>query len=126
MDDIELLEELLALGRLMRSNTSTKQGDVRNFSALDILRYISSISLDAFPNLVIVLQLFITISVSVATAERSFSKLKLLMNYLRTSMGQDRLSNLATLSIEHELASRLDHDDVINTFASAKARKINL
>ena len=126
LDDIELLEELLALGRLMRSNTSTKQGDVRNFSALDILRYISSISLDAFPNLVIVLQLFITISVSVATAERSFSKLKLLMNYLRTSMGQDRLSNLATLSIEHELASRLDYDDVINTFASAKARKINL
>ena len=60
------------------------------------------------------------------TAERSFSKLKLLMNYLRTSMGQDRLSNLATLSIEHELASRLDYDDVINTFASAKARKINL
>ena len=106
LDDIELLEELLALGRLMRSSTSTKQGDVRIFSALDILRYISSISLDAFPNLVIVLQLFITISVSVATAERSFSKLKLLMNYLRASMGQDRLSNLATLSIEHELGLR--------------------
>ena len=32
--------------------------------------------------------------------ERSFSKLKLILSYLRSSMGQDRFSNLALLSIE--------------------------
>jgi hypothetical protein len=38
---------------------------------------------------------------TVASAERSFSKLKLLKNYLR-SMSQERLNNLAMCTIERE------------------------
>jgi hypothetical protein len=38
--------------------------------------------------------------VIVASAEISFSKLKLLKNYLRSTMSQDRLNGLATLCIE--------------------------
>ena len=42
-------------------------------------------------------------------------------------MGQERLSGLAILSIiEHDLTSKLNFDDVIDTFAAAKARKVNL
>jgi hypothetical protein len=44
-----------------------------------------------------------TIPISVASAERSFSKLQLIKNYLRSTMSQERLSGLATLSIEHKL-----------------------
>jgi hypothetical protein len=36
-----------------------------------------------------------TLPVTLTTAERSFSKLKLIKTYLRSSMGQDRLSELA-------------------------------
>ena len=46
--------------------------------------------------------LFLTLPVTVATAERSFSKLKLIKNYLRSTMGQERLSGLAMLSIEND------------------------
>jgi len=49
------------------------------------------------------LQIFPTIAVSVATCERRFSKLKLIKNYLRSSMSTLRLRNLATLSIEQQL-----------------------
>ena len=52
-----------------------------------------------FPNLRISLQILLTIAVSIATFERSFSKLKLILTYLRASMGQDSLSDLALLSI---------------------------
>ena len=79
--------------------------------------------------MVTALLLFITVAVStcIATAERSFSKLKLLMSYIRSSMKHERLTNLATLlSIETELAHTLDYNDVIETFASLKARKVNL
>ena len=38
-------------------------------------------------------------------------------------MGQERLRNLAILSIEHAKARNLNLDDVINTFAEQKARK---
>ena len=116
---VELLEEHLALGRLMRS--SKKEIEVN--SALDILKYIASVSPEAFPNIVIVLQHFITIAVSVATAERSLSKLKLLTTYLRASMGQERLLSLATLSIEHDLSCKLDYNDIINSFAGMKVEK---
>ena len=45
-----------------------------------------------------------TLPVTVATCERSFSKLKLIKNYLRSTMSEERLSDLAMLSIENERA----------------------
>ncbi|GBM56795.1 hypothetical protein AVEN_38360-1 [Araneus ventricosus] len=44
-----------------------------------------------FPNLRIALQILLTIATSIASSERFFSKLKLMLSYLRASMGQKRL-----------------------------------
>ena len=38
-------------------------------------------------------------------------------------MGQDRLSNLAFLSVERENFEMINFDDIIDKFASRKARK---
>ena len=65
----------------------------------------------------------LTVPVTVATAERSFSKLKLIKNFLQSSMSQERLSGLVLLSIENEQANNLDFRKVIQQFASAKARR---
>jgi len=80
---------------------------------------------DAYGNLEIILRIFCTIPVTTASAERSFSKLKIIKNYLRSVMGQERLSNLAILSIEKDIANKIDFSDSIDKFAAAKARKIN-
>jgi len=56
-------------------------------------------SLNIFPNIVIVLRVFLTMPVSVAEAERSFSVMKRIKNYLRSTMCQERLNELATLNI---------------------------
>ena len=64
-----------------------------------------------------------TLPVTVASAERSFSKLKLIKNHLRSTMGQERLSSLSLLSIESDLARKIDFDDLIECFAARKARK---
>ena len=69
--------------------------------------------------------MYMTVPVTVATAERSFSKLKLIKNFLRSSMFQERLSGLTLLSIENEQAKNLDFRKVIQQFASAKARRKN-
>ena len=74
----------------------------------------------------IALQILLTIAVSIASCERSFSKLKLILPYLRASMGQSRLCDLALLSIERKMTEEIDFDNIIKQFASAKARKINL
>ena len=59
---------------------------------------------------------------SVASCERSFSKLKLIKNYLRSTMGQSRLSDLALLSLV-SMVKDIDFDGVIDRFAALKTRK---
>ena len=58
-----------------------------------------------------------TIPVTSATAERSFSVLKRIKTYLRATMGQERLTHLAVLSIERELSRNIDLDSVIDHFS---------
>ena len=58
-----------------------------------------------FPNFWTALRILLTIPVTVASGERSFSKLKLIKTYLRSTMSQERLNGLAILSIENEVAS---------------------
>ena len=53
---------------------------------------------------------------------RSFSKLKLLKHYLRSAVVQSRLSDLALLSIEREVADTTNFDIVINDFVFVKSR----
>jgi len=76
-----------------------------------------------YPEVVTGLVLFLTIPVTVASAERSFSKLKLIKTYLRSKMSQDRLRHFALLSIEHGEAEKLDKSLIIKQFASAKVRR---
>ena len=63
--------------------------------------------------------------VTVALAERSFSKLKLIKNFMQSTMTQDRLCDLALLSIECEIANIVDFKDIINDFAHLKVRKVS-
>ena len=63
------------------------------------------------------------LTVTVASAERSFSKLKLLKNYLRSKMSQERLYGLAILYIEKILLDEIDIDTIINDFASKHIRR---
>jgi len=81
---------------------------------------------DIYPNIEIALRIILTLPLTVASCERSFSKLKIIKNYLRSTLGQERLTNLGILSIELETSNSISYDDIINDFAAKKARKIKL
>ncbi|ESO00285.1 hypothetical protein HELRODRAFT_83265, partial [Helobdella robusta] len=66
----------------------------------------------------------LTISMSTATCQLSFSKLKLILCYLRATISQQRLCNLALTSIEENEMNGLNFIEIINELASAKARKV--
>ena len=72
--------------------------------------------------LYVAMRILLTLPITVASVERSFSKLKLIKSYLRSTMSQDRLVGLATISIERAIAEELDLTEVIQDFAAAKAR----
>ena len=117
----ELFSEIADCQMLLKS-----RGGPIPTTPLDLLSFILSYGDDVFPNLRIALQILLTIAVSIASCERSFSKLKLILSCLRTSMGQQHLVDLAILSIERETLESTDFDDIIDKFAAAKARKIKL
>jgi hypothetical protein len=79
--------------------------------------------LDCYPNVSIAYRILFTMSVMVASAERSFSKLKLLKNYLRSTMTQDRLNGLAILCIEKKLLDEIDLYGIIDDFVSQNVRR---
>jgi hypothetical protein len=56
------------------------------------------------------------------SADRSFSTLKRIKNYLRSTMAQDS-SALTVLAIEAEITNSLDFEKIINDFATSEARK---
>ncbi|CAM1302471.1 Uncharacterised protein r2_g1238 [Pycnogonum litorale] len=80
---------------------------------------------DTFPNIEIALRIYLILMVSNCSGERSFSKLKLIENRLRTSMKQKRLVNLAIMSIESDILRELDFSDIISDFAARKSRKVS-
>ena len=54
------------------------------------------------------------------------SVLKLVKNYLRLTMSQDRLVDLARFGIESEIARKINFNNVLTCFALKKARKAPL
>ncbi|KAL4098367.1 hypothetical protein QTP88_022995 [Uroleucon formosanum] len=96
--------------------------DIRNVN--DVLIFIVNNDLStAFCDVLTACIIFLTIPVTVASVERSFSKLKLIKNYLRSSTSQERLSNILVLSIERGRTDEINIEKIITDFANAKARK---
>ena len=92
--------------------------------AIDVLNYIKEMD-GSYPNAWIAYRIMlITIPVTVAYAERSFSKLKLIKSYLRPTMSQERLTGLAMISIENKIVEELNYVDLISTFASKYTRQV--
>eukprot|EP00112_Aurelia_sp_Birch-Aquarium-sp1_P025206 Seg827.5 transcript_id=Seg827.5/GoldUCD/mRNA.D3Y31 product="hypothetical protein" protein_id=Seg827.5/GoldUCD/D3Y31 len=108
-----------------------KTVNIANFGekALDphaLLNQITKFKLEEiFYNVCTALRIFFTLPVTVASAERSFKKLKLIKNLMRSTMTQDRLTDFAMLSIESEIARTVDFNDIIHDFANMKVRKVS-
>lgn len=104
----------------------------KNLDTLKLFNYICDNDLnDVFFETSKLLKLLLTIPVTSASSERSMSTLKRIKTYLRNSMGNERLSALATLSIEKEIVGNYNKypnfkDKVIDHFATTKTRRLEL
>jgi len=64
------------------------------------------------------------LTTSNCSAERSFSTLKRIRNYLRFSLVEDKLNSLRSLAIESKLLNNIiDFEDTVNEFANRKSRR---
>ena len=76
------------------------------------------------PELCKLMKIFWTLPITSCTAERSFSCLRRLKNYLRSTMGQERLTALALLNIEKDIIP--DIEKIVDVFAKQAPRKLQL
>lgn len=79
-----------------------------------------------FPNLYKLLGVAYTLPISSATCERSFSAMRRVKTWLRSTMIQERFSNLSIIHIERDISNNINSEDILNDFSSANNRKIPL
>lgn len=121
-DDIstDIIRQILCLKSMFNDTLKTKC-DIKDLLQCILDNDVASTYNDILSACII----FITLPVTVAAAERSFSKLKIIKNYLRNSISQDRLTNISILNIERNRTNEIDVSKLINDFANKKARKHN-
>jgi hypothetical protein len=78
---------------------------------------------DTFLKTVTILNIVLTSPVVTAGYERCFSTLNRVKMCLRNTMGQDRLNAVSVISIEKDISTTEDFNNVIQKFAEQKIRR---
>jgi hypothetical protein len=87
-----------------------------SMSVPEILKLV--IDANCYPNVFVAYRTLLTIPMTVASAAINFSKLKLLKKCLRSTMSQERLTDLAMCSINKDILNIIDLSTVIDDFVS--------
>uniref|UniRef100_G3NC70 HAT C-terminal dimerisation domain-containing protein n=1 Tax=Gasterosteus aculeatus TaxID=69293 RepID=G3NC70_GASAC len=133
----ELAEQCEALGTTLHfkghSDLDSRKlvQEIKNFpdlpsKTMSLLELITFLHDKDLPHFWTALRIALTLPVTVAQAERSFSKLKLIKSYLSSTMSQKRLTGLGVISINHSIGEQISYKDIIDDFASRKARNVSV
>lgn len=114
---IDLLDEIHDFFMLIKARGKSIPSDPK-----DALQLLLQFGRDVFPTLCVAYRMLLTIAFSIASCERSFSKLKLIKTYLRSTMSQDQLTNLALISIEKEFLAADVKKEVIQVFPERRSQ----
>ncbi len=90
-------------------------------SALETLK---TTQMSFFPNIQCMLKIFLTLPVTTCKCERSFSAMRRLKTWLRSSMSSERLTGLALMHVHQKV--KLDKERVIRRWDASGHRRIQL
>ncbi|KAK3907677.1 Zinc finger MYM-type protein 1 [Frankliniella fusca] len=111
------LEKENNLGEKRDTENNNEKEFQHSGSMAHVLRVLHSAGLrGVFPSLYVALRIAVTLPVTSASTERSFSKLKLIKTRLRTTMSQPRLEDLMIIACEYDIP--IDSEKVLELFTS--------
>jgi len=90
------------------------------------LKTMGAIHHDVFSELVLLTKLFFVVPVSSATAERSFSAMRRLKTYLRSTMSTERLNSVTTLHVHKNHLNCVDDSEVIKDFVACNDVRMDI
>ena len=91
----------------------------------DVLNQDVPMSGEMFSEVKRLLKIFYTIPVTTATAERSFSALRRLKTFLRSTMSQERLNHTMLLYVHKGRTDPIDAVNIARLFIQENQRRIN-
>ena len=110
---------------ILASNFPDKNASV---SVMDIKKYIQSLSSterELIAQVSTLLQLFLVMPSTNAVSERSFSALRRVKTYLRSSMTQERLNHLLLLHAHKHLTDSMDLIEIANGFVGSSEHRLS-
>ena len=81
----------------------------------DVCKYINN---EVFGEVSQLIRLFLVIPVTSATAERSFSAMRRLKTYLRSTMTAERLNSVTVLNVHKDMLDSVDNREILNEFVA--------
>ena len=124
----ELDTEILAAEKEIFQNFAQKNpSEIKHASSIVKFMFQNGLH-EVLPVFYKVCSILTAIPATSCSAERSFSDLRRIKTYLRSTMGQDRLSSLALICIERAYANRTlenDMENIIDIFGKRKNRNSN-
>lgn len=118
--DIEALQNELKL--LKNILTDSKQRSIESVN--DLSRALTPSMRQVYKNVSRLVRLFMTVPMSNATAERSFSSLRRIKTYLRNRLSQEHLNHRMFLNIHKELLDQVDLIAVCQEFVDKNDRRV--
>ncbi|XP_050439165.1 uncharacterized protein LOC126844796 [Adelges cooleyi] len=115
LPDLNICEENLRSKMMVAKNCLVQpgKGDIEDLK--------KNITPQVFPKFYKMLQIALTILTSSATCEMSFSAMRKIKSYLRTSIQQTRFNELSILYIEKDITKALNCENILNTFCGSEA-----
>lgn len=109
----------LSMFKATATDTSSVKACIDSFKALhlDVQKMLSSVRS--------LVSLMIVIPSSNASSERSFSLVRRLKTYVRSTMTQRRLNNLCIITTYQELVSEMEDEDIMKEFVNRKSYRIS-
>ena len=121
--DIERLEiQLHLLSDFVKQSDRSKASNKNLQSVLQSFKRQSS-GRALLNQVEIILRIFLTVPITTASAERSFSATRRLKTYLRSTMSQCRFNNLLLLHVHKDRAPTLDLRSIANQFICNERRQ---
>lgn len=120
-DNLKIKKDILKAEMMIVNYLNSK---IKNWTIQDLF---STVTSELYPNLHNLLQVALSIPVSSASCERSFSAMRRIKNWLRTTMIQNQFSNLAIIHIENELVkTSIESKQILEDFVKCGSRRIQL
>ena len=127
LDKNELSTQLKILASNIRDEVHLPSSETITLpEILSFIRKLSNGQRAFFKQVCWIVRLILVVPSTNASSERSFSTMKRLKTYLRSTMGQSRLNHLMVLNIYKEILDSMDMISIANEFVQANEHRLHI